>query len=54
LKIKLKGRHIDTIEVIESESQTVLNTLAEHDFQDTFLKNAEAMGTVHTRGKELL
>jgi hypothetical protein len=28
LKIKLKGRHFDTIEVIEAESQAVLNTLA--------------------------
>jgi hypothetical protein len=27
LKIKLKGRHFDTIEVIEAESQAVLNTL---------------------------
>jgi hypothetical protein len=27
LKIKLKGRHFDTIDVIEGESQTVLNTL---------------------------
>jgi hypothetical protein len=29
-KIKLKGHHFDTTEVIEAESQTVLNTLAEH------------------------
>jgi hypothetical protein len=27
LKIKLKGRHLDTNEVIEAESQAVLNTL---------------------------
>jgi hypothetical protein len=27
LKIKLKGHHFDTIEVIEAESQAVLNTL---------------------------
>jgi hypothetical protein len=26
LKIKLKGHHFDTIEVIEAESQAVLNT----------------------------
>jgi hypothetical protein len=38
LKIKLKGRHFDTTEVIEAESQAVLNTLAEHDFQDAFKK----------------
>jgi hypothetical protein len=42
LKIKLKGRHFDTIEVIEAESQAVLNTLTEHDFQDA-LKMAEAL-----------
>jgi hypothetical protein len=33
-KIKLKGRHFDTIDVIETESQAMLNTLTEHDFQD--------------------
>jgi hypothetical protein len=38
LKIKLKGHHFDTNEVIEAESQTVLNTLREHDFQDAFKK----------------
>jgi hypothetical protein len=38
LKIKLKGRHFDTIEVLEAESQAVLNTLTEHNFQDTFRK----------------
>jgi hypothetical protein len=38
LKIKLKGRHFDTTEMIEAESQAVLNTLTEHDFQDAFLK----------------
>jgi hypothetical protein len=36
LKTKLKGRHFDTTEVIEAVSQAVLNTLTEHDFQDTF------------------
>jgi hypothetical protein len=36
LKIKLKGRHFDTVEVIEAESQAVLNTFTEHDFQDAF------------------
>jgi transposase len=38
LKIKLKGPHFDTVEVIESESQAVLNTLTEHNFQDAFKK----------------
>jgi hypothetical protein len=31
LKIKLKGRHFDTTEVMEAESRAVLNTLTEHD-----------------------
>jgi hypothetical protein len=38
LIIELKGRHFDTIEVIEAESQAVLNTLTEHDFQNAFKK----------------
>jgi hypothetical protein len=38
LKINLKGRHFDRIEVIEAESQAVLNTPTEHDFQDAFKK----------------
>jgi hypothetical protein len=36
LKINLKGRHLNTTEVIEAESQAVLNTLTEHDFQNAF------------------
>jgi hypothetical protein len=38
LKIKLKCRHFDTIEVVEAESQAMQNTLTEHDFQDAFKK----------------
>jgi hypothetical protein len=38
LKIKLKGRRFDTIEVNEAESQAVLNTLTEYDNQDAFKK----------------
>jgi hypothetical protein len=34
LKIKLKGRHFDTIEVIAAELLVVLNTLTVHYFQD--------------------
>jgi hypothetical protein len=36
LKIKLKDHHFDTTEVIEAESQVVLNSLAEHNFEDAF------------------
>jgi hypothetical protein len=34
--MKLKSRHFDRIEVIEEESQAVLNTLTEDDFHDAF------------------
>jgi hypothetical protein len=32
LKLKLKGHHFDTTEVIKAESQAVLNTPTAHDF----------------------
>jgi hypothetical protein len=38
LKIRPKGRHVDTPEVIEGESWAVLNTLTEHDLKDAFKK----------------
>jgi hypothetical protein len=38
LKIKLKGCHFDTTEVIDAELQVVLNTLTEHGCQDAFKK----------------
>jgi hypothetical protein len=43
LKIKLKGRHFDAVEVIEAKSQAALNTLTEQDFQDAF-KNGRSAG----------
>jgi hypothetical protein len=36
LKIKLKGHHFDTTEVIEAESQVVLSIITDQDFQDAF------------------
>jgi hypothetical protein len=51
LRIKLKGRHFDTTEVIKAELQALLNTQTEHDFQDAFKKMSEALGTVHTCGR---
>jgi hypothetical protein len=42
LKVKLKGRHFDATEVIEAESQAVLNSLPEHDFQDAFRNGRSA------------
>jgi hypothetical protein len=38
MKLKLKGRRLDTIEEIQAESQRVLDTLAEKDFQEAFQK----------------
>jgi hypothetical protein len=38
MKLKLKGRRFDTIEEIQAESQSVLDTLTEKDFQEAFQK----------------
>ena len=36
LKMKLRGRRFQTLEEIQAESQAVLNTLRENDFQECF------------------
>jgi hypothetical protein len=38
MKLKLQGRRFDTSEEIQVESQTVLDTLKEKDFQEAFQK----------------
>jgi hypothetical protein len=38
MKLKLKGRRFDTTEEIQAESQGVLGTLTEKDFQEAFQK----------------
>jgi hypothetical protein len=38
IKWKLKGRRFDTIEEIQTESQRVLDTVTEKDFQEAFHK----------------
>jgi len=38
MKFKLKGRWFDTIEDIQAETQKVLDTLTEKNFQDAFQK----------------
>jgi hypothetical protein len=48
LKIKVKSCRSDSTEVIEAESQVVLNSLTEHDFRDA-LKNSRSGGMMHTR-----
>jgi hypothetical protein len=49
LNIKLIGRHFDTVEVMEAESQAVLNTLTEHDLQDAFKNGRSAGNGAYTR-----
>jgi hypothetical protein len=44
LKIKLRGRHFDTVEVIEAESQVIPDTFTEHDFRMHF-KNGRSTGS---------
>jgi hypothetical protein len=53
LKIKLNGRHFDTIEVMEAESQAVLNTLTD-DFQDAFKNGRRAGNGAYAHGRELI
>jgi hypothetical protein len=38
MKLKLKGRRFDTIEEIQAESQRMLDTVTEKDFQEAFHK----------------
>jgi len=38
MKLKLKGHRFDTIEEIQAESQRLLYTLIEKDFQEAFQK----------------
>jgi hypothetical protein len=54
LNVELRSYHFHTIKVIAAESQAVLNTLTQHDFRDAFKEMAEALGTVHARGRGLL
>jgi hypothetical protein len=44
LKIKLKGRHFNTMEAMEAEPQAVLDTFTGHDFQYALKKNGRSIG----------
>jgi hypothetical protein len=44
LKIERKGRNFDTSEVMETESQAMLNTLTDHDFQYASKKRQRRWG----------
>jgi hypothetical protein len=51
LKIKLKGCHIDTVEVIEAKLQAVMNSLTEQDCQDAFKKRQKCREQyIHAEG----
>jgi hypothetical protein len=52
MKLKLKGRRFDTIDEIQAESQTVLDTLTLKDFLEAI--KMEKVGPVSTCGRELL
>jgi hypothetical protein len=54
MKLKLKGRRFDTIDEIQAESQKLLDTLTEKDFQEAFKKMEKAVGPVCTCGRALL
>jgi hypothetical protein len=53
LEIKLKGNHSHPTEVIEAESQAVLNTHRTR-LLGCILKMREELETEHTRGRRLL
>jgi hypothetical protein len=54
IKLKLIGRRFDTIEESQAQSQRVLDTLTEKDFQEAFQKTDEMVGLLTTWGRELL
>jgi hypothetical protein len=49
LEIKQKGRHFETTEVIEAESQAVLNSLTQNTTSRMHLKMAHALVMVANR-----
>jgi hypothetical protein len=54
LNIRLKGHHFDRIEMIEAESQAVLNTLSRITrLPGCISEIAEALQMVHMRGRRL-
>jgi hypothetical protein len=44
MKLKLKGRRFDNTAEIQAESQRVLDTLTEKNFQEAFQKSEETVG----------
>jgi hypothetical protein len=50
LKIKLKSRHFDSAEVIDAESQEVLNILTEQGFKDAFKNDRSWKRCIHAEG----
>jgi hypothetical protein len=52
--LKLKGRRFDAIEEIQAESQRVLDTVTEKDFQEAFQKRRRRWDRCVYAGRELL
>jgi hypothetical protein len=50
MKLKLKGRRFDTIEEIQAESQRVLDTVTEKDFQEAFQNGGDGTGVYMREG----
>jgi len=53
LKMKLKGQRFQTVEEIQAESQAILNTLQENDFQECF-RLAAPLGSLSSLRRGLL
>jgi hypothetical protein len=53
LKINLIHRHSDTVEVIEAESQAVMNTHIKNDFQNEFKNDRSAGNGAYARKGQL-
>ena len=49
MKLKLKGHRFDTIEEIQAESQRVIDTLIEKDFQEAFQNGGDGGTGVYMR-----
>jgi hypothetical protein len=52
--MKLEGRRFDTIEEIQVESQRVLDSVTEKDFQEAFQHGRYGGTDVSTCGRKLL
>jgi hypothetical protein len=49
MELKMKGRRFDTIEEIQAESQRVLDTLTENNFQERSKNGGDCVTGAHMR-----